>query len=79
MTEALGLLLTDDALEAIARRVATLLAEETPARPEPVAFTIATLATELDVTEKTIRGAIHRGELPAVRRGTRYLIASDAA
>ncbi len=78
MSEALGLLLTDDALEAIAQRVAALLAEENPARPEPAAFTIAGLAAELGVSPKTIRGAIHRGELAAVRRGAGYLIAADA-
>ncbi|MGI8623710.1 MAG: helix-turn-helix domain-containing protein [Solirubrobacteraceae bacterium] len=75
----LALPLPDEFVDAVARRVADLLAEEKPARPEPVAYTIASLAAEIGVSAKSIRGAIHRGELAAVRRGTHYLIAADAA
>lgn len=78
MTEPLGLVLPDAVLDELAHRVAALLADQQP-EPQPVAFTIATLAAELGVSPKTIRGAIHRGELAATRRGSRYLIATDAA
>jgi len=74
-----ALLLTNEALDEIARRVADLLADRQPTPAEPVGYTIRTLAAELHVSEKTIRGAIHRGELTATRRGTRYLIPADAA
>ncbi len=75
----LALPLPDEFVDAVARRVADLLAERQAAPPEPVAYTISTLAAELDVTPKTIRGAVHRGELAATRRGARYVIAADAA
>ena len=42
------------------------------------AYTVATLAAELDVSEKTIRGAIARGELLARRTGRRYVIDAQA-
>lgn len=44
----------------------------------PPAYTVATLAAELGVSAKVIRGAIARGELDAARRGDRYVISADA-
>jgi excisionase family DNA binding protein len=43
----------------------------------PVAYTVATLADELGVSKKTVRGAIDRGELEAVKRGGRWLISAE--
>ena len=42
------------------------------------AYTVATLAAALEVTERVVRNAIARGELRAVKRGSRWYIASDA-
>ena len=50
--------------------------------PEPAAAaqwrTVATLAAELQVSEKVIRNAIARGELEAVKRGNRWFISDEA-
>jgi excisionase family DNA binding protein len=52
--------------------------------PEPAsegthgAYTVASLATELGVSQKTIRCAIARRELTAVKRGARWLISGEA-
>ena len=45
--------------------------------PAP-AFTVATLAAELGRTERSIRAAIARGELQAVKRGRGWVISADA-
>jgi len=45
---------------------------------EPPAYTVDSLAAELKVTAKVIRNAIARGELPAVKRGRRWIISADA-
>jgi excisionase family DNA binding protein len=61
-------------------RLRALLATE-QADPSPAdepAYTVATLAATLDVTAKVIRKAIARGELPAVKRGRRWIISGDA-
>jgi excisionase family DNA binding protein len=42
------------------------------------AFTVRSLAAELGRTERSIRAAIARGELRAVRRGRGYVISADA-
>jgi excisionase family DNA binding protein len=42
------------------------------------AYTVATLATALGVTERVVRNAIARGELAALKRGARWLIPADA-
>jgi excisionase family DNA binding protein len=42
------------------------------------AYTVATLAAALGVTERVVRNAIGRGELRAVKRGARWYIATDA-
>jgi excisionase family DNA binding protein len=52
--------------------------EPAPRRPVPVAYTTSTLAAELGVTSKTVRGWIASGDLRAVRRGGRYLISVAA-
>jgi len=53
-----------------------------PAQPANVdihaAYTVASLATELGVSQKTIRSAIARRELKAVKRGARWLMSSEA-
>ncbi len=43
-----------------------------------VAYTVASLAAELGLSQKAIRCAISRRELPAVKRGSRWIIPSDA-
>jgi excisionase family DNA binding protein len=66
--------------DALARLRAVVLPDVAePIAAEPVAYTIASLAADLGVSEKVVRGAITRGELPAQRRGRRYLIDPDAA
>lgn len=42
------------------------------------AYTTQTLGDELGVSERSIRGAIQRGDLEAVRRGRRYVISGEA-
>ena len=42
------------------------------------AYTVATLAAALGVTERVVRNAIARGELRAVKRGARWYIPTDA-
>jgi excisionase family DNA binding protein len=69
--------LDDRALDALADALAPRLGASTaPARP--VAYTVATLAEELGLSPRVIRGAIQRGELQGVKRGRTYLIARDA-
>ena len=43
-----------------------------------VAYTVPSLATELGVSRKAVRCAIARHELRAVKRGSRWIISSDA-
>jgi excisionase family DNA binding protein len=45
---------------------------------EAPAYTVATLARVLGVSERVVRNAIWRGELAAVRRGSRWVIAAVA-
>jgi excisionase family DNA binding protein len=66
-------------LAVLARRLLPHLRQ--PADPEaqgPVAYTVASLAAELGVSQKTIRAAIARRELSAVKRGSRWIISADA-
>ena len=51
---------------------------EVTMRPSAPAYTVATLATELGRSERSIRAAIARGELAAVKRGRGYVIGADA-
>ncbi len=72
--------LDDAALDALAERLAPRLADRlaVTSASGPPGYTVATLAAELGVSTKTIRGAVHRGELAATRSGRSYLIAADA-
>jgi excisionase family DNA binding protein len=66
-------------LAVLARRLLPHLSQ--PADPDargPVAYTVVSLAKELGVSQKTIRSAIARRELSAVKRGSRWIIATDA-
>ena len=42
------------------------------------AYTVHSLAADLGVSRKAVRGAIARGELRAVKRGSRWIIPADA-
>jgi excisionase family DNA binding protein len=44
----------------------------------PPAYTVATLAATLGVSERVVRNAIARGELLAVKRGSRWYIPTGA-
>jgi hypothetical protein len=46
--------------------------------PGTAAYTPRTLAVELGRTERSIRDAINRGELAAVKRGRGWIIGADA-
>lgn len=72
--------LDERGLAVLARRLAPHLSR--PVHSETarghVAYTVASLAIELGVSQKAIRCAIARGELPAVKRGSRWIISADA-
>lgn len=72
--------LDDAALDVLARRLAPRLRESTAGAGagKPIAYTVATLAHELGLSPRAIRGAIERGELAATKRGGRWLISADA-
>ncbi len=70
--------LDDQALELLAERLGTRLGEGNAAGAAPVVYTTATLARELELTERQIRAAIHRGELDATKRGRTYLLTREA-
>ncbi len=72
--------LDDDALDALAERLAPRLAHRVEAapRPEPAGYTVATLAADLRITPKVVYGAIHRGELPATRSGRSFYVSGEA-
>jgi excisionase family DNA binding protein len=61
-----------DALAVLRQLVGTGIEQPAPA------YTVATLAAALGVTERVVRNAIARGELRAVKRGARWYIAVDA-
>lgn len=42
------------------------------------AYTVDSLAAAVGITPRTVRNAITRGELDAVKRGARWLISADA-
>jgi excisionase family DNA binding protein len=70
--------LDDHGLAVLARRLLPHLRQ--PAEPEQrgrVAYTVASLSVELGVSQKAIRCAISRRELPAVKRGSRWIISAD--
>jgi excisionase family DNA binding protein len=69
--------LDDRALDALADALASRLgASTTP--PAPVAYTVASLASEVGLSERVIRSEIHSGGLQAVKRGRTYVITRDA-
>lgn len=72
--------LDDAALDVLARRLAPRLSDFTAGTGagKPIAYTVATLALELGLSPRAIRGAIERGELAASKRGGRWLIGADA-
>lgn len=72
--------LDENALSVLAGRLAPHLNQLVSARAtrSHAAYTVATLAAELGVSQKAIRCAIGRGELQGVKRGSRWIISSDA-
>lgn len=80
LARALVAALDDAALDVLARRLAPYLASPAAAEraESPIAYTVDTLARELGLSPRAIRGAIERGELAAVKRGSRWLIGADA-
>jgi excisionase family DNA binding protein len=71
--------LSDRDLGVLARRLLPHLSQ--PAdddRLARAAYTVASLAAELGISQKAIRCAIARHELVAVKRGARWLISADA-
>lgn len=72
--------LDDYGLAALARRLLPYLrrSADPQAYRGHIAYTVASLATELGVSEKAIRCAIARRELSAVKRGSRWIISAEA-
>jgi excisionase family DNA binding protein len=70
--------LDDETLALLARRLTPHLGQPAQATVSSVAYTVASLASELGVSAKTIRCAIARQELRAVKRGARWIISSQA-
>lgn len=76
VTALVDALAADDAL---AGELADALAPHLPAAEHrPAAYTTAALAAELGVSERAIRRACQRGELPATRRCGRWVILPEA-
>jgi excisionase family DNA binding protein len=71
--------LDDYGLATLARRLLPHLSQPADAEERGhVAYTVASLAADLGVSQKTIRCAIARRELSAVKRGSRWIISRDA-
>jgi excisionase family DNA binding protein len=72
--------LDDHTVAALACRLAPHLNGSTEAAlgSSCTAYTVASLASELGVSPKTIRCAIARRELRAVKRGSRWIISAEA-
>ena len=71
--------LSDHDLAVFARRLLPHLHEGRPGRTRAhCAYTVASLAAELGVSDKAIRCAITRQELRAVKRGSRWIISAEA-
>jgi excisionase family DNA binding protein len=71
--------LDDHGLAALARRLMPHLRQSADADERGhIAYTVASLAIELGVSQKTIRSAIARRELSAVKRGSRWIISGEA-
>lgn len=71
--------LDEDGLADLARRLQPHL-QSADRHPDQghVAYTVASLASELGVSAKAIRCAIARRELSAVKRGSRWIISAEA-
>ena len=61
----------------IASVLAPTLAASVP-KTARVAYTVDALAKEVSVTPRAVRAAIGRGDLAAVKRGGRWLIAAES-
>ncbi len=73
----LSALLSDpEALRRLGAALAEVAATET--ETHPAAYTVEGLAATMGVSPRVVRNAITRGELQAVKRGGRWLIAPDA-
>jgi excisionase family DNA binding protein len=70
--------LSDRDLGVLARRLSPHLRQPTEPDEGHAAYTVASLAAELAVSQKTIRCAIARRELAAVKRGARWLISAES-
>jgi hypothetical protein len=71
--------LDDRDLAVLARRLLPHLRQPAEADQRGhIAYTVASLAIELGVSQKAIRCAITRRELSAVKRGARWIISADA-
>lgn len=69
--------LDDPVLDRLATRLAPRL-RASEHGVQPAAYTVATLAQALALSQRAIRGAIDRGELAAIKRGGRWIIAAQA-
>lgn len=70
--------IADDPVALAELRTAIGVASPTTLGTAPLAYTVASLAKDLAVSTKTVRSAIHRGELGAVKRGSRWFISAEA-
>jgi len=70
--------LSDRDFGVLARRLLPHLRQPTELNDGHSAYTVASLAAELGVSQKTIRSAIARRELAAVKRGARWLISAES-
>lgn len=70
--------IADDPVALVELRKAIGVAAPTALDTAPLAYTVATLADDLGVSTKVVRGAIQRGELKAVKRASRWLISAEA-
>ncbi len=70
--------LSDRDVGVLARRLLPHLGQSAELSDRNAAYSVASLAAELGVSPKTIRCAIARRELAAVKRGARWLISADA-
>lgn len=70
--------LSDRDVGVLARRLLPHLRQPTELNDAHSAYTVASLAAELGVSQKTIRSAIARRELTAVKRGARWLISAES-
>lgn len=71
--------LDDQALDLLADRLAPRVNADDECDARPIAYTVATLASEIGLSPRAVRGAIERRELAAVKRSGRWLVSADAA